>query len=108
MKFGPNMPLGKRKMPAKFGHDRPPDGELWDLKVPLGPTFGKGCRLRPTGFADLILFLAGTYHWTTVPARYSGGPRYFRGSAIPGRVRVTRVLLLNAGWDCNYLGLGLG
>ena len=54
MKFGPNMPLGKRKMHAKFGHDSP----LRGIKVPLGPNFGTGC-LRPNVLR--IWFIFGRY-----------------------------------------------
>ena len=43
-------------MPAKFGPDRPPNGEVMGPKVPLGPSFGQECGLRPNGLADLVYF----------------------------------------------------
>ena len=48
--------IGKGNMPVRFGPDRPPYGELWVLKCPLGPSFGKVCWLRPNGSADLFHF----------------------------------------------------
>ena len=70
--------LDKGNMPAKFGPDRPPNGELWGPKVPPGPNFGKVCWLRPNGLTDLG-------HSWQIPSPEQRQPRPQRATASSPR-----------------------
>ena len=59
MKFGTSIPLDKGNMPAKFGPDRPPNGELCGLKMPKAPILTKCVYCGQTVWP--ISFIFGRY-----------------------------------------------
>ena len=82
MKFGTNMPLGKRNTLGKCGHDCPLTGDLWGLKGPLGPQFWKMRKSRPNGWRDLVHF------WHAVALGHSNYVlKFHTNHAFRGRVR---------------------
>ena len=69
MKFDTNISLGKRKILVKFGLDRPPDAELWALKLHPGPSYSKCVDCGQTvgdislSFGKKLVFGHGNYEY---------------------------------------------